>query len=227
MEQKLLGELFGVRVHSPLVRGEVREVLRKQLEFKSELQANQKLTEEQAFLEVADIFENFFSGISKEEVDVFNSIHQEEMGAAPKEWFGNSETLDCSALAQTGSAGELYGIQVLYPFTRANIREVVKAKATLMQSMSSSQGISIYQAANDLSDIHAEFLKRLNLGDQEVFLNLLTEETNAHTSALLDDASKTNQEAIKQEISNANLTSTMAGIIVFCCLMFLFFVVFK
>ena len=213
MEQKLLGELFGVRVHSPLVRGEIREVLRKQLEFKSELQANQKLTEEQAFLEVADIFENFFSSISKEEVDVFNSIHREEMGAAPKEWFGNGETLDSSTLSQTGSAGELYGVQVLYPFTRANIRDVVRAKATLMQSMSSSQGISIYQAANDLSDIHAEFLKRLNLDDQEVFLNLLTEETNAHTSALLDDASKNNQEAIKQEISNANLTNT-TGVIV-------------
>lgn len=35
MQKTVLGEIFGIKVHSPISRGEIRDVLRKQLEFKS------------------------------------------------------------------------------------------------------------------------------------------------------------------------------------------------
>lgn len=230
MEQKIIGELFGIKIHSPVIRGEVREVLKKQLEFKAELQTNQNLTEDQAFLEVADIFDAFFAQISEEDKSNFERIHAEEASVAPKEWYGNigiNGSVDNSEFIEAEHAGDLYGIQVIYPFVRGNIRKLVQARSELMKSIASTQGISLYQASNDLDDVQAEFVKKFSFEDQEVFLNLMTDEMIAHTNALNDETAKINQQTLEQEISNQNFTSTMAGIIVFCCLMFLFFVVFK
>ena len=230
MEQKILGELFGVAIHSPIIRSEVRDVLKKQLEFKAILQSDQGLTEEQAFLEVADIFEPFFNGLSEIERNTFKKLHAEETNAAPVEWFkglglqsgaGNSDFLD------TGTAGELYGVQVEYPFIRGNIRDVVQVRGELMKSIANEQGISLYQASNDLSDVQAKFTEKFSYEDQEAFLNLMTEEMIAHTSALNNEAAKINQQTLEQEISNQNITNTIGGIVVFCALMFLFFVVFR
>ena len=230
MERKIIGELFGVTIHTPILRHEVRDVLKKQLEFKSILQLEQGLTEEQAFLEVADIFEPFFNGLSESERITFEKIHKEEMHAAPLEWFkgiGFSEELGNSAFLDAGTAGELYGVQVVYPFTRGNLRDVVQARSEAMKLISSTNNISLYQASNDLSDEQEQFIKRFNSEDQERFLTILTEEMIAHTNALNDETNRINQQNLEEEIANSNLTSTMAGIIVFCCLMFLFFVVFR
>jgi len=230
VERKIIGELFGVTIHAPILRQEVRDAVKKQLEFKSILQLEQGLTEEQAFLEVADIFEPFYCGLSESERIAFEKIHKEEMHAAPLEWFkgvGFSEELDNSAFLDTGIAGELYGVQVVYPFTRGNLRDIVQARSEAMKLMSSANNISLYQASNDLSDEQEQFIKRFNSEDQERFLTILTEEMVAHTNALNDETNRINQQNLEEEIANNNLTSTMAGIIVFCCLMFLFFVVFR
>ena len=230
MEQKILGELFGVIIHSPIIRSEVREVLKKQLEFKAEQQTNQNLTEDQAFLEVADIFDAFFARISEEDKSNFERIHAEEASVAPKEWYGNIGINGCadnSEFIETGLAGDLYGIQVVYPFARDNIRRLVQARSELMKSIASTQGISLYQASNDLSDVQAEFTKKFSFEDQENFLNLMTEEMIAHTNALNDTTAKLNQENLEREISDQNLTNTIGSIVVFCALMFIFFVAFK
>lgn len=230
MEQKIIGELFGVVVHSPIIRSEVREVLRKQLAFKAELQINQNLTEDQAFLEVADIFDPFFKGISEEDKLNFEKIHAEEGSVAPREWYGDIGVKGCvdnSEFIEAGQVGDLYGVQVVYPFTRDNIRKLVYARSELMKSMENTQGISLYQASNDLSDVQAKFMERFSYEDQEKFLNLLTEELIAHTNALNDETIKINQQALEQEISNQSITSTIGGIVVFCALMFIFFVAFK
>lgn len=230
MEKKVIGELFGVTVHSPIIRSEVREVLKRQLEFKAEQQTNQNLTEDQAFLEVADIFDAFFTSISAEDKSIFERIHAEEASIAPKEWYGNigiNGSVDNSEFIEAGQAGDLYGIQVVYPFARENIRRLVQARSELMKSIASTQGISLYQASNDLSDVQAEFTKKFSFEDQENFLNLMTEEMIAHTNALNDETAVINQQTLEQEISNQNLTNTMATIIVFSCLILLFFVVFK
>ncbi|MDC4343623.1 hypothetical protein BFR88_07500 [Acinetobacter pittii] len=228
MEQKLLGELFDVQIHTPIARSEVREVLRKQLEFKAALQVEKGLTEDQAFLEVSDIFDAFFASISEEDKSNFEKIHSEEINAAPKEWFGDLlENNEDDEFIKTGIAGFLYDIEVKYPFTRDNIRTIVQARSNLMRFLASTHGVSVYQASNDLSDEQKIFTEKLSLADQEKFLNLMTEEMNAYTNALNDETLRINQQAFKQEISNINLTNTMSGIIVFCCLMFLFFIVFK
>jgi len=228
--KKIIGELFGVTVHSPIIRSEVREVLKRQLEFKVEQQTNQNLTEDQAFLEVADIFDAFFVSISEEDKSNFERIHAEEASVAPKEWYGNigiNGCVDNSEFIEAGQVGDLYGIQVIYPFVRDNIRKLVQARSELMKSLASTQGISLYQASNDLSDVQAEFTKKFSFEDQEAFLNLMTDEMIAHTNALNDETAKINQQTLEQEISNQNLTNTIGGIVVFCALMFLFFVVFK
>ena len=228
--KKIICELFGVTVHSPIIRSEVREVLKKQLEFKAEQQANQNLTEDQVFLEVSDIFDAFFASISKEDKSNFERIHAEEVSAAPKEWYSNLGVNDCvdnSEFIEAGQVGDLYGIQVIYPFARDNIRKLVQARSELMKSIASTQGISLYQASNDLSDVQAEFTKKFSFEDQEAFLNLMTDEMIAHTNALNDETTKINQQTLEQEISNQNLTNTIGSIVVFCALMFLFFVVFK
>lgn len=221
MEDEIIGELFGINIHSPIIRGEVRQVLKKQLEFKVLLKVDQKLTEDQAFLEIADIFESFFAQISEKDKEIFEKIHAEEVRVAPKEWFNHLEDDNKSVFSDNENAGELYSIQVVYPFTRENIRKIVHARSDLMKSIAKSQGISLYQASNDLSDIQTQFIEKFNFEDQEKFLNIMTEELIAHTNAINDETNKINQEAIENEISNQNFTQTMGVIIVFGCVIFL------
>ncbi|MCF0263389.1 hypothetical protein KW868_02720 [Acinetobacter guillouiae] len=230
MERKLLGEIFGVQIHSPINRSEVREVLRNQLKYKSDLQINQSLTEEQSQLEIIDIFESFFNSISENDVEIFNKIHTEEINAAPREWFGNllsESVISDDEFLKVGNAGVLYDIEVKYPFTRDNIRTLVQARSDLMVFLANTHGISIYQASNDLSDEQKLFTEKLSIDDQEKFLNLMTEEMNAHTDALNDETARINQQAFKQEVENQYYAQIIGGIVVFACLMFLFFIAFK
>lgn len=227
MENKIIGELFGINIHSPIIRSEVREVLKKQLEFKNILMSEDKLSEDQAFLEIADIFESFFSNISEIDKESFEKIHSEEIGAAPKEWFNQPDVGNNSIFIENGNAGDLFGIQVTYPFTRENIRKIVSTRTDLMKSMADTKGISLYQASNDLEDIQSKFIEKLSPNDQENFLTIMTEELIAHSNAINDQTNRINQEVIKSEISNQNLTQIMGTIILFGCLLFLFFIFFK
>jgi dsDNA-binding SOS-regulon protein len=93
--------------------------------------------------------------------------------------------------------------------------------------MSYTKNISLYQASNDLNDEQMQFIAMFSPEDQERFFTILTEEMNAHTNALNDETSKINQQNLEKEIAESNLTSAIAGIVVFCCLMFLFFVIFR
>lgn len=230
MEQKILGELFGVTIHSPIIRSEVRNAVKQQFSFRVALQESMNITQEQSFLEVADIYEDFCKNLSVEDRETFEKVFNDEVAAAPLEWFSESKiesSMSSAEFLAAGSAGELYGIEISYPFTRENIRKLVQEKSEQMKSIADIQGISLYQASNDLGDVQAEFIEKFSYEDQENFLNLMTEETIAYTSALNDKTAKLNQETLEQEISNQNLTNTIGGVVVFCCLMFLFFVVFK
>ena len=55
----------------------------------------------------------------------------------------------------------------------------------------------------------------------------MTEELIAHSNAINDQTDRIKQEVIKSEISNQNLTQIMGTIILFGCLLFLFFIFFK
>lgn len=96
-----------------------------------------------------------------------------------------------------------------------------------MKSMADTKGISLYQASNDLEDIQSKFIEKLGPNDQENFLTIMTEELIAHSNAINDQTNRINQEVIKSEISNQNLTQIMGTIILFGCLLFLFFIFFK
>lgn len=227
MTQKIIGEIFGVEIHSPIIRSEVREVVKRQLSFQSEIESSRNLTDEQLRLEIVDIFQAFFNSIPEGDKNVFEKMHVEEVKAAPHEWFSREKTTPRSVEIQNGEVGYLYDVPVKYPFTRENIRAIVHARSNLMNFMASTQGISLYQASNDLSDEQHLFLSRFDLDDQEKFMVLMTEELIAHTNALNDETAKINQQAFKQEVENQYYTEVIGGIVVFLCLMFLFFVVFK
>lgn len=227
MTQKIIGEIFGVDIHSPIIRSEVREVVKRQLSFQPDIELSQTLTDEQLRLEIVDMFNGFFNNIPEEDKIVFEKMHVEEVNAAPQEWFSREKTTPRSVEIQNGEVGCLYDIPVKYPFIRDNIRAIVQSRSNLMNFMASTQGISLYQASNDLSDEQYLFLSRFDLEDQEKFIVLITEETIAHTNALNDETAKINQQAFKQEVENQYYTEVIGGIVVFLCLMFLFFIVFK
>lgn len=226
MQTRVISRLFGLDIHYPFIRTEVREVVKKQAEYRKKIIKELSLTPDQAVLEVIDIFNNFFSEMTNTERLEFEKLHAEEVGAAPSNWFSDEEEID-NTLLESGSTGTLFGIDVAYPFTRENIRKIVKSRHDLMKSISKENNISLYQASNDLDDIQASFLERLSLNDQERFLNLSTEETLALTKALNDETAKINQEIIEQEASNAHIAGVIASVIGFICVMFLFYVVFK
>ncbi|MGZ7881834.1 hypothetical protein [Acinetobacter soli] len=229
-DKKYLGEIFGVKVHSPITRFEIREVIKKQIIFEKKIEREQNLTEDQARLEVMDIFDSFLSKITIKERSVFEKIHAEEVSAAPRNWFDGEEGSNSSEdvnFLKSGIAGNLYGIEVVYPFIRENIRKVVIARNELIKNISKENNISHYQAANDLSDMQMIFLKKFSFEDQEQFLAISTEETTALTNAINDETIKINQEIMEREASNANIAGVIASIVGFICLMFLFYVVFR
>ena len=124
--------------------------------------------------------------------------------------------------------GELFGIQIVYPFERENIREAVKNRVHLMKSRAEQKNISIYQASNDLADIEAKFRERFNTEEDELkFLNLMTEELTAYAQATNDEAARINQKTLETEVTNqyvGEMIGGIIGVIVFC---FLLFVIFK
>lgn len=228
-DKKYLGEIFGVKVHSPITRVEIREVIKKQIIFEKNIEREQNLTEDQARLEMLDVFDSFLSRITTEEKSVFEKIHAEEVNAAPRSWFDGEDdnsNEDVNFL-KSGIAGNLYGIEVVYPFIRENIRKVVIARNELIKTISKNNNISPYQAGNDLSDTQMIFLKKFSFEDQERFLVLSAEETIALTNAINDETVKINQEIVEREVSNANIAGVIAAIIGFICIIFLFYVVFK
>lgn len=228
MEQKILGELFGVEVHSPITRSEIRAVVKNQLKHVTQL-INTGLTEDQARFDIVDQFESFFSSLSSEDKIRFEKIHAEEVSVAPKEWFGDltgRDGMDDKYLTND-NAGVLYDVVVEYPFTRDNIRTIVQARSDLMVFLANTHGISIYQASNDLSDEQRLFTEKLSLTDQEKFLNLMTEEMNAHTNALNDETLKINQQTLEQEASNQSLGLIAGAIVIFAFLTIMFFIISK
>lgn len=229
MEIKLLGEIFGIQIHSPINRSEVREVVKNQYSYRIKIRDEMRLTDEQSRLEVSDLYERFCDNLNESDRNIFEKIFDEEVVAAPHEWFieYNKDLASTSELISNSHVGELFGVQVEYPFNRKNIRVLVDSRSKLMNQLADDNQISLYQASNDLSDEQDIFLKTMNHKDQEAFLNIMTEELIAHTNALNDETDRINQETIKQEIENQYFTQVIGGIIGFAFLMFIFFAIMK
>lgn len=225
MEQKILGELFGVTIHSPIIRSEVRDVLKKQLEFKELLQSDLNLTEDQAFLEVADIFESFFNSIAEEDKGIFEKIHAEEVNVAPQEWFlGPTTTNDelVKPSIDNGLLGSIYGVDVTYPFTRKNVREVTASEKALINNLITS-GLTRQQAELDAGDLLVDFYVRIGSKMSREFSDLLTQEKIAdigHQSEL--DMKEINLQTERQ-IQAVNNYAVIYGVIGIALVLFIFF----
>ncbi|WP_436897709.1 hypothetical protein [Acinetobacter gyllenbergii] len=239
MDKKLLGNVLGVDIHYPINRDEIRLLIQKQTKFRSRLIDDKDLNDDQIYLEVRDVFDAFTDSLTDEEKSRFETVHMEEVNAAPIEWLSTAEelqglTIDLNkskedtyvAYKDGESIGELFGIQIRYPILRQNVREVVVAKSALAKTMYQDGSMSIYQAFNDLGDIENQFLTSLEEKDSIDFLNLLAEETNAYTSALNDETAKINAEVIQRDIENSNNSIGLAAVVTIVVLLFLFYLVF-
>lgn len=238
MDKKLLGNVLDVDIHYPINRDEIRLLIQQQTKFRSMLISDKGLNDDQVYLEVRDIFDAFTSSLTEEEKSRFETVHMEEVNAAPIEWLSTVEELqslnldlnkpkeDTQIVKKDGeSLGELFGIQVKYPILRKNVREVVAAKSALAKSMYQDGSMSIYQAFNDLGDVENQFLTSLEEKDRIDFLNLLTEETNAYTNALNDETAKINADVIQRDVENSNNSAVLGAIVTIGVLLFLFYLV--
>lgn len=79
MEQKLLGELFGVKIHSPISRTEVRELVRAKGEFANKKMVDENLTYHQALLDLGDIIKEFINSLDKDDQEKFVNIYADEV----------------------------------------------------------------------------------------------------------------------------------------------------
>ena len=228
MQKTIIGELFGVEIYSPITRGEVRQVVKNQLKAKNDF-VETGLTEDQAQYEIIDIFQDFFKKLSNEDRKLFDTLHAEEVSVAPKEWFGKliKQDEEDKKYLDGDSLGELFGVEVTYPISRENVRKIVLARSKLMNAISSSQGISLYQASNDLNDVQSQFLTKMNYEDQEKFLNIMTDELIAHTNALNDQTNALMQENLRKEVDNQNIANIIGYVVTAVACIFLFYVVLK
>lgn len=79
MDQKILGELFGIKIHSPVSRSEVRNLVKaKQIFVESKMKA-EGLTTHQALLDAGDIIESFINSLSEEDGTAFNNYYGDEV----------------------------------------------------------------------------------------------------------------------------------------------------
>lgn len=215
MKDKVIGELFGVDIYTPILVENVREALNRQFEF-TDLLKSDGLTEDDAQKIVADCYDSFCAKITEEEKRDFDKIYSEE-----------SILLVSQNINQDQDVGELYGVLVEYPFNRKNIRKIVRNRSELAITMVKEQNISTYQASNDLEDILDEFIKKFGDDDQTKFYNLMADELEAQANELNDIAADISRKNIVEEESRNNLSQMMLGIIVFVSLLFFAFVFFK
>jgi len=93
MEQKIIGELFGVKVHSPIARSEVRSLVKAKQDFVDSKVKIERLTQHQALLDTGDIVANFINSLSEEEGNSFANYYADEIIAISDPTVDNDEIL--------------------------------------------------------------------------------------------------------------------------------------
>ncbi|WP_143223863.1 tetratricopeptide repeat protein [Acinetobacter sp. ANC 3903] len=81
MEQKIIGELFGVEIHSPVSRSEVRSLVKAKQDFVESKVETEKLTTHQALLDAGDIVEDFINSLSEDDGKAFVNYYSDEVVA--------------------------------------------------------------------------------------------------------------------------------------------------
>lgn len=81
MSKELIGTVFGVEIHRPISRAEVRELAKERETFITSLMEEKQLNQAQASLDASDIFIEFCSQLSEAEKESLELMLQEESAA--------------------------------------------------------------------------------------------------------------------------------------------------
>lgn len=156
MDKKLLGELLGVHVHSPILRSEVREIVKEKNKFADKKVIEEKLTFQQAMLDAGDVVEEFINTLSGEDREKFIDMYCDELIAA------QGENIDVKSIEDKSEA-ESYHLQAQFIFNELSAN---------LQVYGSNSSISGAQPAN--VDLALEYINRsLELEPENPFyLNL-------------------------------------------------------
>ena len=92
MEQKFIGWLFGVGVHSPFQQEELDTVVQAQIRLHEHYKVSLKLTEKEAQEKIVNEYNQFCSFLSNEQKLEFDELHAHTVSNAPAEWFGKKES---------------------------------------------------------------------------------------------------------------------------------------
>jgi tetratricopeptide (TPR) repeat protein len=102
--------------------------------------------------------------------------------------------------------GTLYGVDISLPLQRSEVREVVKARKILIETLMREKNINESQASLDTFDIFKEFVKKLSEEDANNLADLVYEESEALLpSAENLDASTLKDINIKAEAEQNHL----------------------
>lgn len=208
MEQKLLGELFGVEIHYPTNRDEIRQAAKAGYEYQGNLTSHDNLSFDQARLDTQDIMQNFFNGLDEKISNEVSEIYCDELLAVI------SDTSHQSYKGERVSMGLLFGVEITKPFDRKEIRELVKTRNHLMQERAVG-GLTLHQTSLDLSDEMHAFVSGWSAVDQTDFYNLTTEETNALTSSINDKTSRFLIHQAEQSMAMQWVIGIIAIIVIF------------
>lgn len=117
MEKKLLGELFGVQVYTPITRDQVRKVVQAKNQFVQLKSTNDDLTYHQALLNAGDIVESFTISLDNESSTKFLNLYSEEVVVA-------IESLINTDYVKNKTEAEIYHLQASFIFNEldANLR---------------------------------------------------------------------------------------------------------
>lgn len=79
MEHKVLGELFGVEIHTPVTRSEIRRLVKEKQDFVDNKVKTEGLTLHQALLDAGDMVENFINNLSEDDGKSFVNYYADEV----------------------------------------------------------------------------------------------------------------------------------------------------
>lgn len=109
MDNKIIGELFGITVHSPIIRGEVRELVKAKQDFVDNKVKTESLTLHQALLDAGDIVENFINNLNEDDAKAFANYYADEVLAINNPTALNDELVN-------KSEAESYHLQAQFLF---------------------------------------------------------------------------------------------------------------
>ncbi|MDQ8936649.1 tetratricopeptide repeat protein [Acinetobacter rudis] len=117
MDKNKLGELFGVVIHSPVTRSEVRSLVKAKQDFVNKKATDEDLTYHQASLDAGDIVESFINSLGEDDGKAFVNYYSDEVVA-----IGNS-TQSIDEVANKSEA-EVYHLQAQFIFNElsANLK---------------------------------------------------------------------------------------------------------